>query len=80
MDTEIVQLIVDAGLAVAAVGGDDAGFAAGASDHPFDSGFQPGPVGRIARPHVVVQHDPLVVVDELGLVAELDRLPESTLS
>ena len=47
-----------------------------AFDDAFDGGVQPGRVGRVAGLDVVVEHDPVVVVDDLGFVAELDRLPE----
>src|SRR4029450_8599913 len=79
-DTEIVQVILDAGLAVAAVGGHRLRLSSGAADDPFDSGFQPRSIGRVARLHVVVEDDAVVVVDQLGLVAELDRFPEPALS
>jgi hypothetical protein len=79
-DAELVQVVLDAGFAVAAVRGYRAWFPAGAFDHPFDSGFQPGSIGGVAWLHIVVQHDPVVVVADLGLVAELDRFPEPALS
>jgi len=36
-------------------------------------------VGGVALVHAVVEHDPVDVVDHLGLVAELDRLTEAAL-
>src|SRR5829696_6790921 len=78
--TEIVQVILDAGLAVAAVGGHRSRLPAGAADDAFDSGFQPRSIDRVARLHVVVEDDAVIVVDQLSLVAELDRFPEPALS
>ena len=79
-DAEIVQVAVDAGLAVAAVGGHRSRLSSGAADDAFHSGFQPRSIGRVARLHVVVEDDAVVVVDQLSLVAELDRFPEPALS
>jgi hypothetical protein len=79
-DTKIVQVIVDAGLAVAAVGGHRSRLPSGAADDAFDSGFQPRSIDRVARLHVVVEDDAVIVVDQLSLVAELDRFPEPALS
>jgi hypothetical protein len=62
-DTEIVQVIVDACLAVAAVGGHRSRLPSGAADDAFDSGFQPRSIDRVARLHVVVEDDAVVVVD-----------------
>ena len=42
-------------------------------DDAFDSGFQPRSIDRVARLHVVVEDDAVIVVDQLSLVAELDR-------
>jgi hypothetical protein len=72
-DTEIVQVILDAGLAVAAVGGHRSRLPSGAADDSFDSGFQPRSIDRVARLHVVVEDDAVIVVDQLSLVTELDR-------
>jgi hypothetical protein len=68
-----VQVIVEAFLAVAPVGGDGPGTAPGAVDDPLDSRG----VGRVALFQGVVQDDAVVVVNDLGLVAELDGLAEA---
>src|SRR4051794_31941259 len=78
-DSEVVQVVLDAGLAVAAVGGHGARAAAGAGDHPRHSGCQLRGVGRIALIEGVVQDHAVVVVEHLALVAELDRPPEPAL-
>ena len=70
---ELVQVVLDAGLAVAAVGGDGAGSSAGAAGDPGDRGGELRCVGGVAAFDGVVEHDAVVVVDDLGLVAELDR-------
>jgi hypothetical protein len=74
-----VQGIVDAVLAVAAVGGDRAGRVAGAVDDSLDCWGQPWRIGWVAGLDGVVEHDAVVVVDDLGLVAELDRLAQPAL-
>jgi len=76
---ELVQCVVDALLAVTAVGGDGAGPPAGAADDPLDGRRELRRVGRVALVQGVVEHDAVVVVDDLRLVAELDRLPEPAL-
>ena len=50
--------------------------------HPTEQGVDAGDrrgqqrrVGRVALVHAVIEHDPPGVVDHLGLVAELHRLP-----
>ncbi len=48
--------------------------AAGALDDPFDRRGELRRVGRVALLQVVVEHDAVLVVDDLSLVAELDRL------
>ena len=78
-DAQVVQGVVDLLLAVAAVGGDGAGRAAGAAGDPFDRGGELGCVGRVALLDGVVQDDAVLVVDQLGLVAELDRLAQPAL-
>src|SRR3712207_5278393 len=77
--SEVVQGIVDAFLAVAAVSGDGARPAAGALDDPLDGGGQLWGVGWVALVHAVVQDDTVVVVDDLALVAEFDRLAQASL-
>jgi hypothetical protein len=71
--------LVDLVFAVAAVGGDRAVWAAGAPGDPLQGGSELGRVGGVASLHGVVQHDTVVVVGQLGLVAELDRLAEPAL-
>ncbi len=75
-----MQVIVGSGLAVAAVGGHRLRLSSGAADDAFDSGFQPRPIGGVARLYVVVEDDAVVVVDQLSFVAEFDRFPEPALS
>ncbi len=64
---------------VAAVCGDGAGLAAGASDDALHRWRQLRGVGRVALFQGVVQHDTVVVVDDLGLVAELNRFAQAAL-
>jgi hypothetical protein len=71
-----VQGVVDGLLPVAAVGGDGPGTPAGAFDDPLDRGGELGAVGRVALLQDVVEDDSVVVVGDLALVAELDRLAE----
>ena len=80
-DAEIVQVIVDAGFAVAAVGGHRSRLSSrcGAMTRST-AGFSRGRIGRVAGLDVVVEDDAVVVVDHLGFVAELDRFPEPALS
>ena len=65
---QIVQVVLDAFLAVAAVGGDGARRAPGALGDPFHRRRQLRRVGRVAHLDGVVEHDPVVVVGDLGLV------------
>ena len=76
---EVVQVVLDARLAVAAVGGDGARAPAGAGDDPGDGGRELRGVGGVAALDGVVEHDAIVVVEDLGLVAELDRPPQPAL-
>jgi len=69
----------DFGFAVAAVGGDRAGCLSGSLRHPRHGRGQLRRVGRIALPHSAIQHDPIVVVDDLRRVPELDGAPEAAL-
>jgi hypothetical protein len=64
---ELVQVVLDAGLAVAAVGGDGARTTPGARDDPPDRGSELRCVGGVAAIDNVVEHDAVVVVDDLGL-------------
>jgi hypothetical protein len=78
-DAEVVQGVVDTGFAVAAVRGHGAGFPAGPLDDAFHRRCQPRCVGGVAGLHIVVEDDTVVVVNNLGFVAELDRLAEPAL-
>jgi hypothetical protein len=60
-------------LAVAAVGSDRAWRAPGATGDPFDRGRQLRRVSGVSELDGVVEDDPVGVVDDLRLVAELDR-------
>src|SRR6202165_332243 len=73
---EVVQGVIDTFLAVAAVGGDGARRAPGSLLAPRDRWRQVRGVGRLAHLGGVVEHDPVVVVGDLGLVAEFDRFTE----
>src|SRR4051794_16289013 len=78
-DTQLVWVVFDAGLAVAAVGGDGARAATGAGDDPCDGGSQVRCVRWIAPVEGVVEHHAVVVVEHLGLVAELDGMTQPAL-
>src|SRR5215207_3687014 len=78
-DTQVVEAVVDLLLAVAAVGCDGTGWPAGAPGDPLDRGGELGRVGGVALLDGVVQDDAVVVVGQLGLVAELDRFAEAAL-
>ena len=65
-----VQVLLDRGPAVAAVGGDRVGHPANAPAGAFDGGCQLRAVGGGAAFHAVVQDDTIVVVQYLGLVSE----------
>jgi len=76
---KIVQIVLDAFLTVAAVGGDGAWRAPGSLPDPPDRRRQLRGIGRVAHLDGVVEHDPVVVIGDLGLVAELDRLAQTAL-
>lgn len=78
-DTEIVEGVIDPLLPVAAVCGDGPRRSAGPLLDSLDRGLQLGSVGGVAGLDGVVQDDAVVVVGDLGLVTELDRLPEPAL-
>jgi hypothetical protein len=76
---KVGQLLVDAGLAIAPVASHRPWRPAGAGDHPLTR--EPAaahPAG--CRPGRVVEHDPVGVVEDLGLVAELDRPAQPALA
>jgi hypothetical protein len=74
-----VELALDTGVSVAAVGGDRAWRPPGAARDPVNRGSQLRRVRSGAELDVVVEDDAIGVVDDLGLVAELDRLTEAAL-
>ena len=76
---QLAEGVVDLLLAVAAVGGDGAGRAAGTAGDPFDRGGELRRVGRVALLDGVVENDAVFVVGHLGLVAELDRFAQPAL-
>jgi hypothetical protein len=66
-DAEVVLGVVDVLLAVAAVGGDDPRRSAGASVDAFDGRRETWGVGRVGVLDIVVEHDAVLVVDQLRL-------------
>lgn len=72
-DAEVMQIVLDSGFAVFAIGGHRARRLAGAPGDAFDRGRQLRGVGRVPDLDVVVEDDAVVVVHDLGFVAELDR-------
>jgi hypothetical protein len=48
-------------------------------DDPPDRGRQQRRIRRVTDPDLVVQHDPVGIVEDLRLVAELDRLAQPPL-
>jgi hypothetical protein len=75
--TELKQVTFDRGLAVAAVGGDRTGRTSSAGGDALDRRGQLRGIGRVADLDGVVEDDPVGVVDDLGFVAELDRLAQA---
>ena len=65
---------------VAAVGGDRRRRHAEVGGDPFDRRAQQFGVGGVADVHGVIDDQPVGVVDDLRLVAELDRLAETSLA
>jgi hypothetical protein len=77
---EVGQLLVDTGLAVATVSGHRPWHVPGAGDDPPDGGGQQRGVGWVADHDLMFEHDPVGVVEDLGLVAELDRGADAALA
>ena len=67
VDPEAGERLVDLGLAVAAVGGDRAGWRAEQTLDPTDPRGQQQHIGRVALVRAVIEHDPVGVVGELRL-------------
>ncbi|MCW2626462.1 MAG: hypothetical protein JWR48_3184 [Mycobacterium sp.] len=76
--TEVGQRGVDGGLAVAAVSGHRPRGTTMAFFDPSHRGSQLWCVRRVSDPDVVIEHNTVVVVDELRLIAELDRFTGSS--
>jgi len=72
VDTELVELDVDGGLAISTVGGHGAGGSSGERVHALDRGDELGSVGRVADLEGPVEDDTVRVVEDLGFVSELD--------
>ena len=68
-DAEFGEVGLDLGVAVAAVGGHRGGDQPEPLGDPFDRGHEQRPVGRVADMHAAVEHDPVDVVGDLGLIA-----------
>src|SRR5262249_56060094 len=79
LHAELFELLVNAGLAVAAIGGDLFGSAAESLVDTFDRRGELLGVGRVAGLDLVVEDQPILVVHDLGLGPELDRLAEAAL-
>jgi len=78
--TEIAQRLFDCGFAVAAIGGHRPGWTSGAAGDPPDGGFEHRRVGWVADLDGVVHDHAVFVVDDLGLVTELDGTAEAALA
>jgi len=76
---KVEQLLVDLRFAVAAVRGDRAHHLPEQGLDTPDRRGQHRRVGWVALVHAVIEHDPVDVVDDLGLVPELDRLAQAAL-
>ena len=75
----LVQVVFDRRLAVTAVGGDRAWRVPGAGSDPFDRRGQLRGVGRVPDLNVVVEDDPVGVVDDLGFEPNSTGLPRRPL-
>jgi hypothetical protein len=71
------QLFLDGGLAVAAVRGDRPGWFANPAGDALHRGYQLRAIGRVAFLEVVVEHDAVFVIHDLGFVAEFDRFTKA---
>ena len=74
-DGQVLQVTLDGWLALAAVGGDSAGHAAGAAGDPRDGRHQLRAIGGGAVFHAVIQDDAVVVVGDLGFVSNSTGRP-----
>jgi hypothetical protein len=79
-DAEFAQVVLDGRQAAAAVRGGRAGHLPGAAGDPLHGGRELRPVRGGAVFHCAVQDDAVVVVGDLGLVAELDRAVDAALA
>src|SRR5690349_6052687 len=79
-NAQLTQVVLNAGVAVTAVGSDGAWRPIRAVADWLDGRGQAGRVGRVAERHVVVEHDAVLVVRDLRLVAELDWFAEPALT
>lgn len=77
-DAELVQFLVHHGLAVAAIGGHRPGNPARPGRDPLDRRGQQRRIQWVANLDLLIEHDPVRVVGHLRLVAELDRLADTT--
>ncbi len=78
-DAELAKIVLDSCLAVAAVCGHRAGRRADTRFDAVDRWRQLGSVGRVPDLDVVIEDDTVLVVHDLGFVAELDRDAEAPL-
>jgi hypothetical protein len=78
-NTQVGEGVVDGSVAVPAVGGHVARCATGPVFHPLDCWNQLWCVSGVSRLHIVFENDPVVVVDALPFVTELDRFPQPAL-
>src|ERR1019366_1353142 len=76
LDVEPSEARLDAGLAVATIGGDGPRCPTEERRDALDRRDEEWGVGRVAPEHGQVEHDAVAVVGHLRLVAELDRLAE----
>ena len=71
---ELMEIVFDRGVAVAAVSGHRPWWASGSARYPLDSRRQLRCIVRVSDHDAVVEDDPVGVIDDLSLVAELHRL------